>query len=293
MNTEEFLKNASSKSKTIGNNRYQEEIKNLNDKIEEMSKSINNKDEELNLFKRNFTDMQIQFQEKNINIMELNNKLTKSQLDNKELNNKILNLNDMNLMLISNLEKDKQKIQNEKDEYVNNMNIFLNDKNDLQVRYDDIKIKYKEILSELHSKINSFEELNTQYTANLREFNLLKEQNNTISIELNTLKQEFSLANNEINSLRIILIEKEVLVKEKEHQLKDFHSRLFTSKNLFNTHLKLNTCKSCSLVIEDTKEDMENKEVNSQDLKEEIDLKTIKEITTPLVSKRGLKVSRR
>ena len=66
MNTEEFLKNASSKNKNVGNNKYQDEIKNLNNKINEMVKSIKSKDEELDLFKRNFTDMQIHIQEKNI-----------------------------------------------------------------------------------------------------------------------------------------------------------------------------------------------------------------------------------
>jgi len=295
MNTEEFLKNASSRSKNIGNNRYQDEIKNLNDKIEELSKSMNGKDEELKLFKRNFTDMQIQFQEKNINIMESTNKLTEAEVEIKELNNKIMNLNNMNLMLISNLEKDKQKIQNEKDEFINNLNIVSSDKNDLQSRYDDIKLKYKETLSELHSKINNLEELNVKYTNIFREHNLLIELNNTKLTELDSLHKELLSENNHINSLKVMLIENEFLLKQKENQLKDIHSRM--ENNLFNYNITLKELKNSN------KND--NNQVILLDTTNEVIEVTTNEITTatevievttnevPILVTRGLKVSRR
>lgn len=284
MNTKEFLKNASSKTKNMGNNRYQDEIKNLNDKIHKMSKSIDDKNEELNLFKRNFTDIQIQLQEKNIKITESNNKLTKAENEIKELNNNILNINNINLTLISNLEKDKQKNQNEKDEYINNFNVILNDKNDLQYRYDDIKIKYKETLLELDSKINILEDLNTKYTINLREFNLLKELNNTKINELDSMKQELYLANNHINSLKIILIEKDTLLREKEKQLKDIDSRL--ENNMFKYNMDLNKKIGEEIGEEEnqTIQQEENKTIQQEENKTDI---------TNLVVKRGLKVSRR
>ena len=282
MNTEEFLKSASSRAKNIGNNRYQDEIKNLNDKIEGMSKCIKGKDEELDLFKRNFTDMQIQFQEKNINITESTNKLTKAELEIKDLNNKMMNLNNMNLILISNLEKDKQKNQNEKDEFINNLNTLSNDKDDLQSRYNDIKLKYKETLSELHLKINILEDLNTKHTINLREFNLLKEQSNTKTTELNTSGEELSLANNHINSLKIMLIENEVLLKQKEKQLKDIHSRM--ENNLFNYNLHPKMTNHFEQINK-------NKVEEIQEIQEIQEIE--KEIITPILITRGLKISRR
>ena len=293
MNTEEFLKNASSKNKNVGNNKYQDEIKNLNNKINEMVKSIKSKDEELDLFKRNFTDMQIHIQEKNIKTTEYINKLTTAEYDIKDLNNKILNLNNMNLMQISNLEKDKQNIQNEKEEYINNWNIVLNEKNDLQSRYDDIKLKYKETLSHLDSKINDFEDLNTKHTVNLRECNQLKELNNTKTKELNSIKQELSLTNNQINYLKIVFIEKEKLLKDKENQLKDINSRI--ENNMFKYNINSND----NQVLENTSnnEFSNTNDINSNDNQVFSNTTTndnrINNNTSPIVQNRGLKLSRR
>lgn len=274
MNTEEFLKNASSRARNIGNNKYQEDIKNLNDKIYEMSQSINSKDEQLNLFKRNFTDMHVQFQEKNINITETTNKLTKYESEIKELNDKILNLNNINLMMVSDLEKNIKKINDEKEECINNLNIISNDKNDLQFKYDDIKVKYKETLSELNLKTNMLEDLNTTHTVYSRDFNLLSELSNTKTIELDCMKQELSLANNLINSLKIILIEKDDLFKEKDEQLKNTNYKM--ENNLFN-NINLT-------------------ELNEKPEEQKLELEQGEDIPIPVVNliiKRGLKVSKR
>ena len=231
MDTEQFLQNASSKTKQIGNNKYQEQINTLNTKILELLSNIETKNQELDLFKRNFSDMQLQFQEKNIQILESSNQISKLEVENQAFNNNIFNLNNTILSLSNNIENNIQKNQNEKDQYINSLNQVTHNKNDLQTRFDDIKIKYKQTLSQLDIKIYELENLSKDHTINIREFNLEKQLSKSTNKELDSIKEELSVAHNQTKLLQITLEEKEKSLIHIDSQLKDVMTRM--ENNIF------------------------------------------------------------
>lgn len=234
----EFIKTAG-KTKRGGHNRFQVEIVQLNTTIDDLKDSIKIKDDELELFKKNFVSLQLQNTNNNNNTAKLTDCLDKLTNENATLLKKIENINNMNVYLISNLEKEKQVLLNEKDDNLKQISCNMSENKSLLFRYNDIKVKYQNSLIALQQKTDTLSNVESVNTITKTELNLLKELNLTHTKEMDNIKKELIIAYSDISSLKIDLF-------EKDNELKNLNRNIANSKPQFkafktNTHLNENT----------------------------------------------------
>jgi hypothetical protein len=205
-----FVLNASSRSKPLGHNKFQVQLLEANFKIESLEQIIKDKDSELELFKNNIRSFQLQFQDKDIEILQL-----KQDMENYKNNLDIVTF-DLNKL---NTDKtlDETSLINKYDNlYAENIQMFntinqLNKtNNDTLEKYNDLKSKYQTTLELLEKKSNEYIIVISDYTDSVNQLNLLKELN---------LKQEKDQSKNETSVLKSQLFEKDISLGELHKKL--------------------------------------------------------------------------
>lgn len=205
--TNEMLERVNSNQKTIGHNRFQQKIDELEDAIEKNKLYKKEQEMKLNLFKKTISSLQSQLQNhsnierpsdnNNIKLIEEQseqiNKLTleisKVKLDNESLNNKL----DTELLKIS---------------QQNTENIFLVKK------YDALKNEYETLNKNYQNKINEFDK---------EVFNKLELQNKLnfeLSIKEN-LENELVLLKSQSKTIELekIILNKDLIIETLKGQL--------------------------------------------------------------------------
>lgn len=176
----------------VKGNKYQVEIKNLNDEILLLKEKIKNKDDEILLFKNSFVNIQIQLQERNISILEHQIQIDDMTNENLKLKNDSLNKNLLNVYKINDLENNNNTLLFEKDQYIRHLTNETDIKNNYILKYDNLKIKYQELLNKLEVNNALGDELKDKQVKVNKELTLLIQQHNTLKQELETIKKSFS-----------------------------------------------------------------------------------------------------
>jgi hypothetical protein len=214
-----FVLNASSRSKPLGHNKFQVQLLEANFKIESLEQIIKDKDSELELFKNNIRSFQLQFQDKDIEILQL-----KQDMENYKNNLDIVTF-DLNKL---NTDKtlDETSLINKYDNlYAENIQMFntinqLNKtNNDTLEKYNDLKSKYQTTLELLEKKSNEYIIVISDYTDSVNQLNLLKELNLKQEKDIETIKQQLFQSKNETSVLKSQLFEKDISLGELHKKL--------------------------------------------------------------------------
>jgi chromosome segregation ATPase len=209
-NSETFVSNASSRSKSFGHNKFQIQLQDANNKIEELDTSIHEKNTELELFKNNMRDFHLQLQTKNTEISQLKEEVNsyKNNLELLTFDFNKLQTNNQNDEV--NLEKKHNILHDENLHLANTITLLNKTQNEMTEKYNDLKTKYQNTLELLEKKSNSHSTLLSTHNDNLNELNLLKELNLRQEKEIETIKQELFLSKNETSVLKTQLFEKDI-----------------------------------------------------------------------------------
>lgn len=200
--TNEFVKNAASKERIVGHNKYQEEIQVLNKIIIELNNNIKVKDDEISLFKNNVNDLYKQLQEKNM-ISESNaDKLKKTSND---LDDMIIKYNSLNIEYDQNTNENHIKydlLNNEKTQLYEIITSNNKINEDLLSKYNELKGKYQDGLLLLEQKSLDIIELKSINLDTVSQLEMYKDLNLKKQNEIETIKNALDKSNNEINVLK-------------------------------------------------------------------------------------------
>jgi chromosome segregation ATPase len=214
-----FVSNASSRSKPLGHNKFQVQLLEANSKIESLEQIIKDKDSELELFKNNIRSFQLQFQEKNIEILQL-----KQNMNNYKNNLEIVtfDLNKLNVDKTSDetsLTNKCDNLHHENTHLLNTINQLHKTNNETLEKYNDLKSKYQITLDLLEKKSNEYTTVTSDYTDSVNELNLLKELNLKQEKDIETIKQQLFQSKNETSVLKSQLFEKDISLGELHKKL--------------------------------------------------------------------------
>jgi chromosome segregation ATPase len=214
-----FVSNASSRSKPFGHNKFQVQLLEANSKIESLEQLIKGKDSELELFKNNIRSFQLQFQEKNIEILQL-----KQNMNNYKNNLELVtfDLNKLNVDKTSDKTSLTNKCDNLHDENTHLLNTITQlhkTNNETLEKYNDLKLKYQTTLDLLEKKSNEYTTVTSDYTDSVNELNLLKELNLKQEKDIETIKQQLFQSKNETSVLKSQLFEKDISLGELHKKL--------------------------------------------------------------------------
>ena len=207
--TLDFLKKAGEKPRQFGLNKFQVQIKELEQQILNSNATIQSKDQQLQNFQNNVSIIQQQFQEKYQDHTELQNahttiekelKLVQAQLqlDGIKYTDTIESITQINKDIAYENRMLKSKIPIVSQEY-----------SELNTKYSELKIRYQASLQSFDKKSKEYHELSELYNNLQNQLNLEIEngknkesKNDSIIVEVVNLK-------NENSKLRILLFEKD------------------------------------------------------------------------------------
>ena len=214
-----FVSNASSRSKPFGHNKFQVQLLEANSRIESLEQIIKDKDSELELFKNNIRSFQLQFQDKNIEILQLKQDMEKYK-NNLEIVTFDLNkLNVDKTLDETSLTKKCDTLHHENIHLINTIAQLHKTNNETVEKYNDLKSKYQTTLDLLEKKSNEYTEVISNYTDSINELNLLKELNLKQEKDIETIKQELFQSKNETSVLKSQLYEKDISLGELHKKL--------------------------------------------------------------------------
>ena len=214
-----FVSNASSRSKPFGHNKFQVQLLEANSKIESLEQIIKDKDSELELFKNNIRSFQVQFQDKNIEILQLKQDIEKYK-NNLEI--VTFDFNKLNVDKTSDETSLTNKCDNLHDENIHLLNTISQlhkTNNETLEKYNDLKSKYQTTIDLLEKKSNEYTGFISNYTDSVNELNLLKELNLKQEKDIETIKQQLFQSKNETSVLKSQLFEKDISLGELHKKL--------------------------------------------------------------------------
>ena len=214
--TNEMLERLNSNQKTIGHNRFQQKIEELEKEIEKNKKYQLEQDMKVNLFKKTISTLQTQLQQRFNLERPLDNNIQLIE----EQSEKIKKLT----FEISNLKLEKESLNNNLNTHLLTINRLNNENTSIVKKYDILKNEYEELNktcseqvykleNEVSNKIDLQNKLNFELSLkeNLEsELLILKSQSKTIELE-NVILDKNSI----IQTLKAQLIEMETNVYSK------------------------------------------------------------------------------
>jgi chromosome segregation ATPase len=212
----EFITKASNKAKNIGHNKYQLTIIDLTSEIDSQKETITNQNEEIQMYKNNVTSVQMQLQEKNLQMNDLDVKMKDALSLIEEYKTKLS-------LYTSESGSNLERLQNENDNlHSSNSKLMTiianaNNKNDIECsKYTELLNRHQTSLSILEKKNKENEELNEQLRKFSQEQSLYKSENVKLQDEIKSIRTQVSNYKNENSLLRTQIFEKEFLLKEWE-----------------------------------------------------------------------------
>jgi hypothetical protein len=222
----EFVRNASSKNKTVGHNKYQNTISNLQRELDNQKTIISNQNEELQLFRNNITSTQLQLQEKIILINELQKQVDEITQSNNDLNNQITDLNIQYKTDIDNLINDNKILKDDNSQLMKINSQSYQKYNEDSNIYIDFKQKYQNITDILDTKIKQNEDLESTVYQLVTENSMYKDTNSKLQTEVNSIKAQLVQYKNENSILKTNIFEKDFLLKQQSKYLADQDAKI-------------------------------------------------------------------
>ena len=213
-----FVRDASSKSKNIGHNRFQMEIKDLNKSIDilnQQNTSLTNEKDNLETenkkYLSNIDNSNDQVNELKVVITKLQGQLALQQNLHQTHVEEIINYND-------NLNIEKENLKSKHQNLINEIDFVKETNDNINNKYLEVKEKYKTLLDNFTLKTNQNLQLTETLTQVQMELLMYKENNSKLQIEIDFIKDS-------LDKIRFVNLQLQKDLKSKDDTIGQLHKK--------------------------------------------------------------------
>jgi chromosome segregation ATPase len=210
----DFVKNASKKPKSVGHNKYQVIIENLNNELNTKTMNIKALEEEIQLYKNNITTVQMQLQEKLLQNNDLTTNLREALSLIEDFKSRLIELDTSTSMTIRTTQEENDILKLTNKDLIDLISTTTN-KHEIEMKqYLELVDNHKTAMCVIEKKTKDHETLNKNFQEVSKEHCLYKSETEKLQDELKTLRHQVQNYRNENSILRTQIFEKDYLLKK-------------------------------------------------------------------------------